>query len=79
MVYILKRHYGDFLPDEGRIATDDPQRATANAGLVNQLRIAQILLSTTERIALWHEIYAGYCKVCGDEDPEGHCQCWNDE
>ena len=35
-------------------------------------------MTDSERIDLMRELMNGYCMVCGREETEGRCQCWND-
>lgn len=53
-----------------------PQHATES---LVQLHDALRDLTPEQRLEVFHDISEGYCGHCGYEDPEGRCQCWNDE
>jgi hypothetical protein len=44
---------------------------------VEGVRIVLPSLSDSERLEVFEQISAGYCKHCGCNNPG--CQCWNDE
>lgn len=47
--------------------------------LIAVLRERMAKVSDDERLDLTHSLMIGYCEECGREDPEGRCQCRNDE
>lgn len=47
--------------------------------LIAEMRDRMVDLLPSERIDLVNDLLDGYCKHCGWADPEGVCQCWNDE
>ena len=48
------------------------------AVLLPKLLREQETISDEQRIELWIEIQAGYCKHCGREEGKEKCQCFND-
>jgi hypothetical protein len=46
---------------------------------MDSLRQYQKGLTDEQRLELWSEFQAGYCKHCGQEEGCQKCQCWNDE
>lgn len=46
---------------------------------VIELRDSMEAMEPSERLDMVNTIMAGYCRYCGNKDPDGSCKCWNDE
>lgn len=49
------------------------------ASMITFLRVFTAAASDEERLAIRDALMKGYCQHCGRADPDGRCQCWNDE
>ena len=47
--------------------------------LAIKTRDIQERMTADERLEFWGVIMQGYCRECGTKDPQGRCQCANDE
>ena len=47
--------------------------------LVAQIKRFQLRLDPEERIEFWNALQTDYCVSCGNLNPDGNCQCFNDE
>lgn len=47
--------------------------------LIDELKILQREVRAEERLDLWNDLRDDYCKMCGYDDPDNACDCWNDE
>ena len=70
----MRTKYEDLPEEEKKSDREEADKMIAIFGMQFARGILKDL-SDDQRL----EVFSGFCKECGCDDPKGRCQCWNDE